>query len=93
MGIYVYLWQSLARSKPEDDLESLYAVLEVTDPGLSPRRAGLLRHVVELRTAAATRQLRAGDIERKQHGEIMAGNMTMMREVMMCAKYSTVFKI
>ena len=25
--------------------------------------------------------------------EIMAGNMAMMREVMMCAKYSTVFKI
>ena len=73
--------------------EEILAVLEVTDPGLSPRRAGLLRHVVELRTAAATRKLRAGDIERKQHGEIMAGNMTMMREVMMCAKYSTVFKI
>ena len=73
--------------------EEILAVLEVTDPGLSPRRAGLLRHVVELRTAAATRQLRAGDIERREHGEIMAGNMAMMREVMMCAKYSTVFKI
>ena len=76
-----------------DLAEEILAVLEVTDPGLSPRRAGLLRHVVELRTAAAKRKLKAGDIERKEHGEIMAGNMAMMREVMMCAKYSTVFKI
>ena len=76
-----------------DLAEEILAVLEVTDPGLSPRRAGLLRHVVELRTAAATRKLRAGDIERREHGEVMAGSMAMMREVMLCAKYSTVFKI
>ena len=76
-----------------DLAEEILAVLEVTDPGLSPRRAGLLRHVLELRTASATRRLKAGIIEKKEHKEIMAGNMAMMREVMMCAKYSTVFKI
>ena len=76
-----------------DLAEEILAVLEVTDPGLSPRRAGLLRHVLQLRTERATRQLRAGIIEKKEHSEVMAGNMAMMREVMMCAKYSTVFKI
>ena len=76
-----------------DLAEEILAVLEVTDPGLSPRRAGLLRHVVELRAAAANRELRAGAIQRKEHSAIMSANMAMMREVIMCAKYSTVFKI
>jgi len=33
LGVYVYLWQSIARAPPGTDIEHLYGVLDLTDEG------------------------------------------------------------
>ena len=69
-------------------LEQVLAVLDRIDPGLTPRRGGLLKHVVELRMRRANMDVKEGTIDKAEHLADMRSSMVMMREVMKCLKHS-----
>ena len=66
----------------------MLAVLDRIDPGLTPRRGGLLKHVVELRMRRANMEVKEGTIDKAEHLADMRSSMVMMREVMKCLKHS-----
>merc|ERR1712098_802557 len=64
--------------------EQVLKVLDVIDPGMTPRRGGILKHVIEIKMKRANLQVEEGDIDRKAHMEIMRSSMVMMREAIKC---------
>ena len=54
---------------------------------------GLLKHVLEMRTRTANMDKKQGVIDKERHMDIMRSNMGMVKEIMQCMKYVTVYKI
>ena len=73
--------------------QQVLAVTDIIDPGLTPRRGGLLKHVLELRTRTANMDKKQGVIDKERHMDILRSNMGMVKEIMQCMKYATVYKI
>ena len=85
--VRLQLWLELVRTS-YSWLEQVLAVLDRIDPGLTPRRGGLLKHVVELRMRRANMDVKEGTIDKAEHLADMRSSMVMMREVMKCLKHS-----
>ena len=59
------------------------------DPGLTPRRGGLLRHVVDITMVKANMDSGKGIIDKETLKKKMRTALMMMKEMMMCLKYDT----
>ena len=70
-------------------LEEVLGVLDIIDPGMTPKRGGLLKHLVELRMKTANIDVETGDIDKKTHFAAMRECMMTMKEVMRCLKFSS----
>ena len=66
--------------------EEVLAVMDKIDPGLTPRRGEMLKHVVNMRMKKANMEVKKGDIDRVTHMKIMKSSMMLMKEVMKCCK-------
>ena len=64
-------------------------VTEVLDPGLTPRRGGLLKHVVDITMVKANMDSGAGIIDKETLKKKMRTALMMMKEMMMCLKYDS----
>ena len=69
-------------------VEQVLEVMEVIDPGLTPRRGTLLKHLVDVRMQKANLDVKEGNIDKKTHLELMRSSMVLMKEVMKCCRYS-----
>ena len=70
-------------------VEEVLEVIDIIDPGMTPKRGGLLKHLVDLRMKTANLDVESGDIDKKTHLAAMRGSMLMMREIMKCLKFSS----
>lgn len=70
--------------------EDVLEVMDIIDPGQTPRRGGMLKHVLDVKMKIANRGVEDGTIDKSQHLEAMKKNMMLMREVMKCLRYSVV---
>ena len=70
-------------------VEEVLGVLDIIDPGMTPKRGGLLKHLVELRMKTANIDVETGDIDKKTHFTAMRECMMTMKEVMRCLKFSS----
>ena len=68
--------------------EQVLDVMDVIDPGLTPRRGALLKHVLDVKMQKANLDVKEGRIDKKTHLELMRSSMGMMKEVMKCCRYS-----
>ena len=66
--------------------EQILEVMDKIDPGLTPRRGEMLKHVVNMRMKKANIEVKKGDIDRATHMKIMKSSMILMKEVMKCCK-------
>ena len=65
-------------------------VMDIIDPGLTPRRGGMLKYIVDIRMKKANKDKDDGLIDKVEHMRRMKSNMMLMKEMMMCLKYSVV---
>ena len=70
-------------------VEEVLEVMDIIDPGMTPKRGGLLKLLVDLRMKTANLDVESGDIDKKTHLAAMRGSMLMMREIMKCLKFSS----
>ena len=70
-------------------VEEVLEVIDIIDPGMTPKRGGLLKQLVDLRMKTANLDVESGDIDKKTHLAAMRGSMMMMREIMKCLKFSS----
>ena len=70
-------------------VEEVLGVIDIIDPGMTPKRGGLLKQIVDLRMKTANLDVESGDIDKKTHLAAMRGSMMMMRDVMKCLKFSS----
>ena len=67
----------------------VFQVTEVLDPGLTPRRGGLLKHVVDITMMKANMDSGKGVIDKETLKRKMRNALMMMKEMMQCLKYDT----
>ena len=67
-------------------------VMDIIDPGLTPRRGGMLKYIVDIKMKKANKDRDDGLIDKVEHMRRMKSNMMLMKEMMMCLKYSVVLK-
>ena len=65
-------------------------VMDIIDPGLTPRRGGMLKYIVDIKMKKANQDRDDGLIDKVEHMRRMKSNMMLMKEMMMCLKYSVV---
>ena len=85
------------RDKTRDQLQrqlelvqDVVAVMDIIDPGQTPKRGGLLKTVLDIKMKIANKDVEEGVIDKKQHLLAMKSNMMLMKEVMKCLRYSVV---
>ena len=66
--------------------EQVLEVMNKIDPGLTPRRGEMLKHVVNMRMKKANMEVKKGDIDRVTHMKIIKTSMLLMKEVMKCCR-------
>ena len=64
--------------------------MEQLDPGMTPRRGGLLKHVVDISMMKANMDSGKGVIDKETLKKKMRTALMMMKEMMQCLKYDTV---
>jgi len=64
-------------------------VTEVLDPGLTPRRGGLLKHVVDITMMKANMDCGKGLLDKEILKKKMRNSLGLMKEMMQCLKYNT----
>ena len=64
--------------------------MEQLDPGMTPRRGGLLKHVVDISMMKANMDSGKGVIDKETLNKKMRTALMMMKEMMQCLKYDTV---
>ena len=64
--------------------------MEQLDPGMTPRRGGLLKHVVDITMMKANMDSGKGVIDKETLKKKMRTALMMMKEMMQCLKYDTV---
>ena len=64
--------------------------MEQLDPGMTPRRGGLLKHVVDITMMKANMDSGMGVIDKETLKKKMRTALIMMKEMMQCLKYDTV---
>ena len=64
--------------------------MEQLDPGMTPRRGGLLKHVVDITMMKANMDSGMGVIDKETLKKKMRTALMMMKEMMQCLKYDTV---
>ena len=63
--------------------------MEQLDPGMTPRRGGLLKHVVDITMMKANMDSGMGVIDKETLKKKMRTALMMMKEMMQCLKYDT----
>lgn len=65
-------------------------VMDIIDPGMTPRRGGMLKYIVDIKMKKANMDKEDAIIDKVEHMRRMKSNMMLMKEMMMCLKYSVV---
>ena len=65
-------------------------VMDIIDPGMTPRRGGMLKYIVDIKMKKANMDRDEDIIDKVEHMKMMRSNMMLMKEMMMCLKYSVV---
>ena len=68
-------------------VQQVLAVTDVIDPGMTPRRGAMLKHLVDVTMKKANIEVEQGHIDKKTHIVRMRSSMMLMKEVMKCCRF------
>ena len=64
-------------------------MIELLDPGLTPRRGGMLKHMVDILVEKANMDCSKGVIDKETLKKKLRTALMMMKEMMQCLKYDS----